>query len=110
MTMSSTGVDTAPALAASESAAEQPARPQEGRAVLIGLALVAALFVATYAIAWFQAARLTTDFMADADASYAAGNYVEALTGYEEFDQAANRYVTYGGYMKALNIWADQRA
>jgi tetratricopeptide (TPR) repeat protein len=110
MTMSSPTVDTAPALGASEQAATSAAGSRLMRGVLIGLALVAALFVSTYAIAWFRAARLTTTFMADADASYEAGNYIEALTGYEEFDQASNSYVTYGGYMKALNIWASPTA
>jgi tetratricopeptide (TPR) repeat protein len=89
---------------------ERPAGQRVGRAVLLGLALVAALFVVTYALAWFQASRLTATFMADADASYEAGNYIESLTGYEEFDQATNKYVTYGGYMKALNIWASSNA
>lgn len=109
MTLSSTGVSTAPALA-SEQVAERSSGPRVGRAVLIGLAVAVALFVVTYAIAWFRASQLTTAFMADADASYQAGNYLESITGYEEFDQASNAYVTYGGYMKALNIWASPNA
>jgi tetratricopeptide (TPR) repeat protein len=80
------------------------------RGILLGLALVVVLFAITYALAWWRAARLTTTFMADADASYSAGNYIQALTGYEEFDPASNRYVTHGGYMKAAQIWADTRA
>lgn len=108
MTMSSTGVDTAPALGAS--AAERRAGPRVGRAVLIGVALLLVLFISTYIVAWLRASRLTATFMADADASYDAGKYLDSLTGYEEFDQATNSYVTHGGYMKALNIWASSDA
>jgi tetratricopeptide (TPR) repeat protein len=80
------------------------------RGILIGLAIVIVLFIGAYATAWYQASRLTTTFMADAEASYAAGNYIEALTGYEEFDPATNQYITRGGYMKAARIWADSNA
>ncbi len=110
MTISSTGVSTAPALGATEAAAQRSSGPRVGRAVLIGVALVVALFVITYAIAWFRASRLSATFMADADASYQAGKYLESITGYEEFDKARNAYVTHGGYMKALNVWASPRA
>ncbi len=72
--------------------------------------IVVALFAGTYAIAWTRANSLTTRFLADADASYAEGNYAQALTGYEEFDPETNAYVTRGGYMKVARIWADQRA
>jgi tetratricopeptide (TPR) repeat protein len=110
MTLSSPTVGAAPAVGPAEQAAERTAGQRLMRGVLIGLALVVVLFIGTYAIAWFSASRLTATFMADADASYEAGNYVESLTGYEEFDQASNAYVTYGGYMKALNIWASPNA
>jgi tetratricopeptide (TPR) repeat protein len=80
------------------------------RGILLGLAIVIVLFVTTYAIAWYRASQLTATFMADADASYAAGNYMQALTGYEEFDPATNQYITRGGYMKAAKIWSDQNA
>jgi tetratricopeptide (TPR) repeat protein len=80
------------------------------RRVALGLAVVLLLFAGTYMFAWYQAARLATTFLADADASYAAGNYIEALTGYEEFDPATNKYITRGGYMMAARIWADANA
>ena len=80
------------------------------RGILLGLAIVVVLFAGTYAVAWYRASRLAATFMADADASYAAGKYIESLTGYEEFDQATNRYVTHGGYMKVDRIWSDPRA
>ncbi len=109
MSMSSATVDTAPALGGGQ-VAQRSVGERLTRGVLIGLALVAALFISTYAFAWFRASRLSASFMADADASYEAGNYLESLTGYEEFDQASNSYVTYGGYMKVLNIWASPNA
>jgi hypothetical protein len=109
MSLSSPTIDTAPALGATEQAAERGGS-RLARGVLIGVALVVVLFVSTYALAWFSASRLTASFMADADASYEAGNYIESLTGYEEFDPARNEYVTYGGYMKVLNIWASPNA
>jgi tetratricopeptide (TPR) repeat protein len=110
MTLTTPSMGAAPALVVSEQAAEQKAGSHLMRGVLIGLTLVVVLFVSTYAFAWFQASRLTATFMADADTSYAAGNYLNALTGYEEFDQEANAYVSYGGYMKALNIWTSAYA
>jgi hypothetical protein len=60
--------------------------------------------------AWYQASRLANRFLADADQRYAEGKFIEALTSYEEFDPATNRYVTHGGYMKAARIWSDARA
>src|SRR5262245_466480 len=68
------------------------------RGITLGLAIVVVLFAATYALAWWRASRLTATFMADANTSYNAGNYIESLTGYEEFDPATNRYVAHGGY------------
>lgn len=110
MTLTTPSVGAAPTAIASEQAAEHKPGPHLMRGVLIALALVTVLFISTYALAWFQASRLTATFMADADASYTAGNYLASLTGYEEFDQTANAYVSYGGYMKALNIWASANA
>jgi tetratricopeptide (TPR) repeat protein len=97
-------------IASAEQATALSAGARLTRGILLGLAIVIVLFIGTYAIAWYRASRLTTTFMADADASYAAGKYIEALTGYEEFDPATNQYITRGGYMKATRIWADQNA
>jgi tetratricopeptide (TPR) repeat protein len=80
------------------------------RRIALGLMVVVLLFASTYMFAWYQASRLATSFLADADASYAAGKYIEALTGYEEFDPATNKYITRGGYMKTTRIWADANA
>jgi len=95
---------------AAEQAAAAGANRRLMRGILIGLALVLVLFAITYALAWFRAARLTTTFIADADASYDAGKYIEALTGYEDFDKATNQYVTHGGYIKAARIWSSPNA
>ena len=78
--------------------------------VLLALAIVALLFVGAYALAWYRASQLATRFMADAESSYSTGKYIEALTGYETFDQATNSYVTHGGYMKVARIWSDPQA
>src|SRR5690242_20534664 len=74
-------------------------------AIVAGIVLL--LIVVTYAFAWYRAASLAQSYLSDADASYSAGKYLEALVGYEEFDPARNAYVTHGGYMQVEKIWAD---
>lgn len=54
--------------------------------------------------------RLTTTYTADANASFEAGNYLEALAGYEEFDQERNEFVHYGGYGDIERIWRGKYA
>jgi tetratricopeptide (TPR) repeat protein len=68
------------------------------------------IFVLTYIGAWYTAYRLTETYLASADAKYDEGEYLDALLGYEEFDQAQNRYVDYGGYMQIQRIWSDPYA
>lgn len=79
------------------------------RTPLILLA-VAAIFVGTYFLAWWDSRRLTARYMADAGTSFEAGNYLEALAGYETFDEAANEYVRRGGYGDVERIWRHPRA
>ena len=86
-----------------------PRRARWWRMPLILLA-VAAIFVGTYFLAWWDSRRLTARYMADADASFEAGNYLEALAGHEVFDEAANKYVRRGGYGDVERIWRDPRA
>src|SRR6266540_2602430 len=74
-------------------------------AIVVGIVLL--LVAGTYAIAWYRASSLALGYLRDADASYDAGKYLEALVGYEEFDTARNAYVTHGGYMQVEKIWAD---
>jgi len=68
------------------------------------------LFFGTYLLAWLSAYNLTRTFWEHAQASYAEGRYMDALTGYRAFDPAQRRYVTYGGFMHVENIWADPAA
>jgi len=86
-----------------------PSRLKQWRFPLIALA-VTAVFVATYALAWWDAQRLTTTYTADANASFEAGNYLEALVGYEEFDEESNEFVHYGGYADIERIWRGKYA
>jgi hypothetical protein len=75
--------------------------------IAIAVGIVALLIAATYAYAWYRASSLAQGYLRDADASYNAGKYLEALVGYEEFDPARNAYITHGGYMQVEKIWAD---
>lgn len=75
--------------------------------VVLGILLLAA---GTYTFAWYRAYRLSMRFMENAAESFEAGNYLNALTGFGEFDEAANRYVYRGGYGQVALIWADPYA
>ncbi len=86
------------------------AAPTAGRRVVwryfwIILAVLT-LFVGTYAYAWSNAYQLSNRFVDDANASFAAGDYLDALVSSQEFDQAANRYVTRGGYISVERMWS----
>ncbi len=72
--------------------------------LFVGLIIV---FAGTYGLAWWNAYRLTNDYLEDADASFEAGNYLEALTGYEKYDTKEQKYVEYGGYMQIQRIWEN---
>ncbi len=80
------------------------------RRLLLGLGLIILLFAGTYAFAWYRASSLARTYLADADKSYVEGEYLRALTGYEEFNEQTNSYVTRGGYAKVARIWADPNA
>src|SRR3954466_10476098 len=89
-------------------AASVAPRPQRSwRRIAIVVGIIVLLIAATYAVAWYRASSLAQGYLRDADASYAAGKYLEALVGYEDFDSARNVYVTHGGYMQVEKIWAD---
>ena len=74
--------------------------------ILIGVLLLLLLIVGTYALAWYNANRLSQRFMAHADAAYAEGNYTLALTGREAYDADAQQYVRTGGYIDVERIWS----
>jgi tetratricopeptide (TPR) repeat protein len=75
--------------------------------VILGVLVLAA---ATYGFAWYRAYRLSTVFVENAAESFDEGEYLNALTGYEEFDEAENRYIYRGGYGQVALIWADPYA
>ena len=71
-------------------------------AILAGL-----IFALTYALAWFNASRLSARFIQDADATYDQGEYLESLVGAERFDPQINQYVKQGGYLDVEKIWSS---
>ncbi|WP_374685700.1 hypothetical protein [Promineifilum sp.] len=75
--------------------------------IVLGVVLV---FVGTYFLAWWDALRLTNTFAANADASFEAGNYLDALAGFEEFDETSNEYIWRGGYGDVVRIWRHNMA
>lgn len=92
-----------------EAGAKEPARRRSFRRLyaVLGVLLIAA---GTYAFAWYRAYSLSLRFMENAAGSFAEGEYLNALTGYEEFDEARNRYVYRGGYGQVARIWEDPYA
>ncbi len=80
------------------------------RNIALAILAVIVLFAATYAFAWWQADRLTTQYLADADQTYASGDYLGALVGGQKFDLASNRYITTGGYLQVQHIWNNSYA
>ncbi len=79
------------------------------RAPLI-LGAILILIASTYALAWYRAYRLSADFLASADESFAEGDYLLALNGFEEFDERSGRYIFRGGYAQVLRVWNDPYA
>jgi tetratricopeptide (TPR) repeat protein len=84
-------------------------KPRRSRLALLVLAIVL-LTALTYALAWYRAYSLSARFLDDAEAYYAVGDYLQALTGLEEFDQERNRYVLRGGYALVERIWNEPYA
>jgi tetratricopeptide (TPR) repeat protein len=75
--------------------------------LLLGLLILAALFLVTYALAWYNADQLATRFFQDSEASYKTGDFLKALVGYQKFDNATNKYINYGGYLSVEKIWSS---
>jgi tetratricopeptide (TPR) repeat protein len=95
-----------PVLVAPLPETEAVARPGLFRRVLLIALLIILVFAATYAVAWFNSYRLSARFISEAEASYSAGEYLNALVGYQEFNPQTNRYTTRGGYVKVEKIWS----
>lgn len=72
--------------------------------------LIIGLFAANYVFGWIQALKLANNYYQDAEAAYARGDYLNALTGYKEFDTERNKYVQRGGYLQVERIWDDPYA
>jgi tetratricopeptide (TPR) repeat protein len=85
-----------------------PARGRSRAAILLGAAVI--LFLATYVLAWWDALRLTSSYIDDANRSYQEGRYLDALVGYETFDQEKREYVPRGGYLQIDRIWSNRYA
>lgn len=76
---------------------------------IIGL-IIFGLFAVNYLFGWVQAMRLANAYYLDAEAAYTQGDYLNALTGYKEFDEQRNKYVQRGGYMQVERIWGNPYA
>lgn len=78
--------------------------------LLLVLLILVIIFIVTYVLAWWDARRLTDDFLEDANASFEEGNYLQALTGYREYDPELDENVVYGGYGDVVRIWNHNQA
>ncbi len=78
--------------------------------LLYKLMIASVLFIGTYGLAWYDALLLTRRYLDDATTSYDAGEYLTALTGYEEFNEAKQKNVYYGGYAQVVSIWQTDYA
>jgi tetratricopeptide (TPR) repeat protein len=83
------------------------ARARFAKRFLLGLLILAAIFLVTYAFAWYNANQLATRFFQDSEASFATGDYLKALVGYQKFDNTTNQYTNYGGYLNVEKIWSS---
>ena len=95
--------------APAQPAAETGSKLSWLRAPLI-IAAVLVLFAATYAFAWRRAYTLSETFMQNAQASFEKGDFIDALSGYDAYDEAAGSYVFQGGYAQVVNIWNNDYA
>jgi tetratricopeptide (TPR) repeat protein len=74
------------------------------------IALVVALFVTGYGLAWNEASTLSARYLTEAESSYARGAYLDAITGYEETIAGNSQRIERGGYAQVLAIWRDPAA
>jgi len=72
--------------------------------------IVAGLFVVNYVFGWIQALLLANRYYTDAETAYTRGDYLDALTGYKEFDQEKNKYIQRGGFLQVERIWDNPYA
>jgi tetratricopeptide (TPR) repeat protein len=72
--------------------------------------IVIGVFAATYIAGWIQSYQLAERYFHDAESAYAEGKYLDALTGYEEFDPEQDKYIQRGGYQHVERIWSHPNA
>ncbi len=72
-----------------------------GRRPLIIVLIVVVLFGSSYAYAWLNVYSLSKTYYRQAEASYRAGKYIEALMGYKDYDAARERYVFRGVMLRS---------
>ena len=97
---------TLPPIPATEAAAK-PVKSSSIKPLLLGLLILAAVFLVTYALAWYNADQLATRFFQDSEASFNNGDYLKALVGYQKFDDQTNKYINIGGYLNVEKIWSS---
>jgi hypothetical protein len=93
--------------AGTTAAAAASARTRLGKRILLGLIILVATFVVTYVIAWYSANQLATRFILDSENSYNSGDYLNALVGFQKFDDETNKYINFGGYLNVEKIWSS---
>lgn len=74
----------------------------------IGLLILSVLFALTYAYGWYNAYQLSTRFLRDANQSYEEGDYLNALTGREVYNEEEEQYQEIGGYLNVERIWSHR--
>lgn len=77
---------------------------------LIAGLIITVLFTVNYLAAWFQAYRLSRQYLQDAESAFNQKKYLEALTGFKEFDEKQGKYIQRGGYQQVEHIWSHPYA
>ncbi len=92
-----------------EQTTPKPTRTNRSRWIIL-IVSAAVIFLGTYLLAWWDAYHLSKTYLHNANTSYDEGRFLDALVGYEQYDQSTKKYVEYGGYMQVKNIWSDDYA
>lgn len=97
-----------PPIQPTKEAAAATASARFRKRFLLGLIILTATFLVTYVLAWYNANQLATRFLQDSEATYNDGDYLKALVGYQKFDDKANKYINYGGFLNVEKIWSSR--
>ncbi len=106
MTSSLQTPTSTPSQATGEAAGTAAVSQVFSKPLLLVIVAIIIVFVGTYAFGWYNADQLSLRFYNDATASYKAGEYLNALVGYQKFDEKTNKYINYGGYVSVEKIWS----